>query len=82
VDPDKTPLPRNDIMDILQSKGIATRPGTHAVHMLTFYREKYGIRPEDFPGARDCDQNTMAIPLHNKMDKEDFDYVIEALRSI
>ncbi len=82
VDPDKAPMPRNDIMDILQSKGIATRPGTHAVHMLTFYREKYGIRSEDFPGARDCDQNTMAIPLHNKMTKEDFDYVVEALHAI
>jgi len=82
VDPHKAPMPRNDMMDILQQKGIATRPGTHAVHMLTFYREKYGIKPDDFPGAKACDQNTMAIPLHNKMVKEDFDYVIEALKTI
>lgn len=82
VDPDKAPLPRNDIMDILQQKGIATRPGTHAVHMLTFYKEKYSIKADDFPGAKACDQNTMAIPLHNKMTQEDFDYVIEALNAI
>lgn len=82
VDPDKAPIPRNDIMDILQQKGIATRPGTHAVHMLSFYKEKYGIKAEDFSGAKACDQNTMAIPLHNKMVKEDFDYVIEALKAI
>jgi dTDP-4-amino-4,6-dideoxygalactose transaminase len=82
VDPHKAPMPRNDIMDILQQKGIATRPGTHAVHMLTFYKEKYGIKSEDFPGAKACDENTMAIPLHNKMVKEDFDYVIEALKAI
>lgn len=82
VDPTKSSIPRNDIMDILQQRGIATRPGTHAVHMLTFYKEKYGIKNEDFPGAKACDQNTMAIPLHNKMVKEDFDYVIEALKAI
>ncbi len=82
VDPEKAPLPRNAIMDILQQKGIATRPGTHAVHMLSLYRDKYNIDPNDFPGAKSCDQNTMAIPLHNKMTKEDFDYVIEALRAI
>lgn len=82
VDPEKAPMPRNDMMDILQQKGIATRPGTHAVHMLTFYREKYRIKSDDFPGAKACDQNTMAIPLHNKMVKEDFDYVIEALKTI
>jgi len=69
-------------MDILQQKGIATRPGTHAVHMLSFYKEKYGIQAEDFPGAKACDENTMAIPLHNKMVKEDFDYVLEALKAI
>lgn len=82
VDPHKAPMPRNDIMDILQQKGIATRPGTHAVHMLTFYKEKYEIKSEDFPGTKACDKNTMAIPLHNKMVKEDFDYVIEALHAI
>ncbi len=69
-------------MDILQQKGVSTRPGTHAVHMLSFYKEKYNIKPEDFPGAKACDENTMAIPLYNKMTKEDFDYVIEALKAI
>lgn len=82
VDPDKAPMPRNEIMDLLQQQGIATRPGTHAVHMLKFYKEKYDINPDDFPGAKACDSNTMAIPLHNKMVKEDFDYVIEALKAI
>ena len=82
VDPDTAPMSRNDMMDILQQKGIATRPGTHAVHMLSFYKEKYDISADDFPGARDCDQYTMAIPLHNKMTKEDFDYVIESIKRI
>ncbi len=82
VDPDTAPMPRNDIMDRLQAQGIATRPGTHAIHMLTFYAEKYGIKPDDFPGAKACDQNTMAIPLHNKMTQEDYDYVIDALYAI
>lgn len=82
VDPDKAPMPRNEIMDLLQQQGIATRPGTHAVHMLKFYKEKYDINPDDFPGAKACDSNTMAIPLHNKMVKEDFDYVIEVLKAI
>lgn len=82
IDPNKAPMSRNEIMDLLQQQGIATRPGTHAVHMLKFYKEKYNINPDDFPGAKACDSNTMAIPLHNKMVKEDFDYVIEALYAI
>jgi len=47
--------------------------------MLNLYKEKYGIKPDDYPGARDCDQNTMAIPLHNRMTEEDYRYVGERL---
>lgn len=82
VDPAKAPLPRNEIMARLQEQGIATRPGTHAVHQLGYYRDRYGMKSDDFPGARDCDANTMAIPLHNRMSAEDYAYVIDALRAI
>jgi len=82
VDPETAPLPRNEIMARLQERGISTRPGTHAVHQLGYYRESYAIRPDDYPGARDCDANTMAIPLHNRMSKEDYEYVVRCLLEI
>lgn len=82
VDPKKAPKPRNDIMQDLQSAGISTRPGTHAVHMLGYYKERFGIKPEDMPGARDCNNNTMAIPLHNRMTEDDYHYVVNTLKSI
>ena len=81
VDQILAPIPRNDIMEKLQDIGISTRPGTHAVHMLSIYRDRFGLKPNDFPGARDCDANTMAIPLHNQMVKEDYEYVVNALKS-
>lgn len=82
IDEKTSPVKRNDIMEVLQQKGIATRPGTHAVHMLGAYAKKYGIKPGDFPGAFIADQQSMSIPLHNRMVKEDFDYVIAALMDL
>ena len=82
VDPAAAPRPRNEIMEYLQARGIATRPGTHAVHMLGYYRERFGLRPQDFPGARACGDNTMAIPLHNRMTADDCAYVVEALKAV
>ena len=82
IDESKSPMKRNDMMEYLQQKGISTRPGTHAVHMLSFYANKYGIKPYDFPGAELANNCTMAIPLHNKMVKEDYDYIINAILSI
>jgi perosamine synthetase len=80
VDPQKTRMPRNKIMERLQAAGISTRPGTHAVHMLGYYSELFGFDPNDYPGSRDCDANTMAIPLHNRMTAEDYEYVVKALK--
>lgn len=82
VEPQRAPLPRNEIMERLQSKGISTRPGTHAVHMLGYYRSRFASAPDDCPGARDCDAQTMAIPLHNRMTADDYRYVVDALRDI
>lgn len=82
VDPARAPKPRNEIMAELHERGVATRPGTHAVHMLGYYRQRFGFDVDDFPGARDCEQNTMAIPLHNRMSDADFDHVVDAIRSV
>lgn len=82
VNPETAPLPRNEIMERLQKRGISTRPGTHACHMLGLYRRRFGLAPDDFPAARDCDAQTMAIPLHNRMSAQDFEYVAAALREM
>lgn len=72
---------RNAVMDALEQAGVATRPGTHAVHMLGFYRDKYGIRPEDFPNACIADRLTIAIPLYSTLTADEQSYVINAVRS-
>ena len=82
VDPERAPRPRNEIMQLLHEQGIATRPGTHAVHLLGLYRQRFGYAPGDCPVAAACDANTMAIPLHNRMDASDYARVAAALRAI
>ncbi len=82
VEPDTAPKPRDEIMEYLERRGISVRPGTHAVHMQGYYRARFGLQPDAFPHARDCAQNSLAIPLHNRMTEDDFVYVVEALRGI
>jgi len=82
IDESKAPAPRNRLMEQLQALGIATRPGTHAVHMLGYYAERYGFKPTDYPGAMQCNNQTMAIPLHNRMSQDDYQYVAAALHQL
>lgn len=78
----KAPHTRNKIMEILQNNGISTRPGTHAVHMLDYYANKFTIKPEDFREAQIANDQSIALPLHSKMTKEDYEYVVEVLTNI
>lgn len=82
INPGKAPDNRNNIMERLQQKGISTRPGTHAVHMLGLYRTKYNLQPDDYPAAKFCDQQSIAIPLHNRMTAKDYEYVVSCIKAI
>jgi dTDP-4-amino-4,6-dideoxygalactose transaminase len=73
---------RNAVMAQLHDRGISTRPGTHAIHTLGYYRERFGWLPADYPNSRDCQAHTMAIPLHNRMASEAFDYIAETLHTV
>ncbi len=76
------PASRNAIMETLQLRGIATRPGTHAVHLQDCYQHRFNLAPDDYPAARDCNDHTMAIPLHNAMTEADVIRVADAIRAL
>jgi dTDP-4-amino-4,6-dideoxygalactose transaminase len=69
-------------MQSMEANAIATRPGTHAIHLLGFYAQKFGIIPQDFPNSLVASETSMAIPLHNRLSRKDQDRVIEVLRNI
>lgn len=58
---------RNSWMEILQNEGISTRPATHAVHMLSFYKDKYSLKAEDFPNAYKANDCSISLPLFHGM---------------
>ena len=68
---------RNAWMDQLQQAGISTRPATHAVHMLSFYQQKYGLKPEDFPNAFAANDCSISLPLFHGMTVEEQYFVID-----
>jgi len=69
---------RNYVMDELHAVGISTRPGTHAVTNLGAYRSA----KIHCPIAMECEEQTIAIPLHNKMTESDVERVVSEIRRI
>lgn len=73
-------IQRNKFMDYLFEKGISTRPGTHAVHNLEYYRSKYDIKPGDYVYSLTADKCSIAFPIFPSLKEEEFDYIIEAIK--
>lgn len=73
---------RNELLQILEERGIATRQGTHAVHMLGYYRNRFGYKPEDYPNAYACDHLSITLPLYVQMSDEDQMRVVEEIRRV
>jgi perosamine synthetase len=62
---------RNRIMEQLAAQNIQTRPGTHAVHRLGYYRQKYELAADDFPNAALCEDTTITLPIFPGMTEAD-----------
>ena len=71
---------RNRIMSEMAAANIQTRPGTHAVHRLGYYRNKYGLQAEDFPVAAACEDTTITLPIFPNMRESDQERVVDCLR--
>ena len=70
---------RNSFMDVLQQNGISTRPATHAVHMLDYYKRKYKLKSEDFTNAYIANECSISFPLFNGLTGDEQEYVIKII---
>lgn len=54
---------RNSLLTAMQLDGVQVRQGTHAVHTLGYYANKYGFSPEDYPNCLLADRLSVTLPL-------------------
>jgi FlaA1/EpsC-like NDP-sugar epimerase/dTDP-4-amino-4,6-dideoxygalactose transaminase/lipopolysaccharide/colanic/teichoic acid biosynthesis glycosyltransferase len=80
--PDRLSISRDQFMEQLGARKIASSVHFIPIHLHRYYREKYRYRPEDFPvGYREY-QRMISLPLHSRMSDQDVEDVIEAVSEI
>ncbi|MGQ0830640.1 MAG: DegT/DnrJ/EryC1/StrS family aminotransferase [Microthrixaceae bacterium] len=72
---------RDRLASTLEEKGVASRQGTHAVHALRYYRDRYGLSPDDFPRAWAADRQSLTLPLFAGMTDEEHAHVVSVVRA-
>ncbi len=70
---------RNSIIEQLATSGIASNIGTYHIPLTSYYRNKYGFKPGDFPVTDALSERSLALPLHNDMSERDVRNVAETL---
>jgi len=72
---------RDGVMARLAAEGIATAPYLPSIHLQSYMRELYGFGEGMLPVSEDCSARTMALPFHARLEREDQERVVEALRN-
>src|SRR5262249_14359666 len=79
VDPNAA-LPRDELLDRLTARKIGTGVHYRGVHLHPYYRDTYGIKPEQLPVASAISERTLSLPLSPALTESDQDDVVRALQ--
>jgi perosamine synthetase len=71
---------RPKIISALSRVGIQSKPYLPAIHLMSFYRERFGHRGGEFPVCEDVAARSLALPFHPGLGEGDVGRVTEALR--
>ncbi|HVE67403.1 MAG TPA: DegT/DnrJ/EryC1/StrS family aminotransferase [Solirubrobacteraceae bacterium] len=72
---------RDGVVRSLAAAGVQSKPYLPAIHLMTFYRERFGHRPGEFPVCEDVAARSLALPFFPQMTEGDVDRVSGALRT-
>ena len=73
---------REEVIRALAAEGIQTKPYLPAIHLLTFYRERFGHRRGEFPICEHVAARSLALPFFPQMSEAQVARVAEALRAL
>lgn len=84
IDHDKTRtgIDRNSFIKEMTKQNIGTSVHYKPLHKMTYYRDKYGLKPEMFPNAEWVFQRCVSLPIFSAMRDEEIDYVIQSIKEI
>ncbi len=73
---------RDGVVRSLGELGIPSKPYFPAVHLMTFYRERFGHREGEFPVCEDIASRSVALPFFPQMTEGQVGRVAEALGQV
>jgi perosamine synthetase len=73
---------RDETIKALRERGVDSKPYLPAIHLMSYYRERFGHRPGEFPVAEDVAERSLALPFFPQLTEGEIEQVAEALRAV
>ncbi len=76
------PVSRNEFIKQMSKAGIGTSVHYKPLHRMTYYKNKYGFKPDAFPNAEKTWQGNVSLPIFPYMTEDELKYVCDATKKI
>jgi perosamine synthetase len=73
---------RDDTIRALLARGVQSKPYLPAIHLMSFYRERFGYRGGEFPVCEDVAARSIALPFFPELTEGQVAEVASALESV
>ncbi len=73
---------RDAAIRALRAHGVQSKPYLPAIHLMSFYRERFGHRPGEFPVCEDVAARSVALPFFPAMREDQVERVTAALAAV
>jgi len=70
----------DQVIGNLSARGIGCNNYFYPIHLQPFYRAQFGHAEGDFPITERISAQTLALPFHNRLTREEVESVVEALQ--
>jgi len=71
---------RDKVIEGLRAREVDSKPYMPVIHLMSFYRERFGHREGEFPVAEDVARRSLALPFFPEMTESQVEQVAGALR--
>ncbi len=73
---------RDGAVRALAARGVESKPYLPAIHLFSFYRERFGHRPGEFPVSEDVAARALALPFFPALGDAQVERVAAELRAV
>ncbi len=79
---EKSPVNRNTIIKKFAEKGIGTSVHYKPLHHMTYYKNKYHLKADDFPNTEKTWQGNLSLPIYPDLKIEELEYICKQFNEI